>query len=133
MNTIELIHEITSHPEYTNVVIGDEGDRSPLEAIQRIADEPDAKWGLVHETNEPGTLLIYTKPTKQLEAIVVQPKVAIGSPCFVRSPKTPYMLRGKVVDINLSYRVYLTSEDGVRQFGTGYISVSDAEIEPLIP
>ena len=37
MKTLDLIRYITQHPEYTNIVIMDEDDSTPMQAIERLA------------------------------------------------------------------------------------------------
>ena len=135
MNKLELIRHIASHLEFTNVVIGDEGDRTPMEAIQRIASEPETEISY-YVTNdpveEPTTLLVYTKPAKT--TAIFTPKVAVGEPCNVKTNigVTPHIFKGEVVEITHLYRVRLNYE-GVQQLGVKHLTVSDGQIEPLNP
>lgn len=62
MKTMMLINYIVSHPEYHNIVILDEGDRTPMEAIGRLSgwyeDEREIEWK-INGSLEKNTLLVY--------------------------------------------------------------------------
>ena len=63
MKTLDLIRYITQHPEYDNIVIMDEGDMSPMVAINYLATiDPswydDFRWRL-NGSLEKDTLLVY--------------------------------------------------------------------------
>ena len=61
MKTLQLIHYITNHPEYTNIVIADMDDKTPLQAIEVLSTENfDTVWR-INGTLEKNTLLIYIK------------------------------------------------------------------------
>jgi hypothetical protein len=61
MNTIQLIHYIASHPEFTNIVISDMDDKTPMNAIECLSSETyDNVWA-INGTLEKNTLLVYDK------------------------------------------------------------------------
>ena len=64
MKTLDLIRYITQHPEYTNVVIMDNDDMTPMTAINYLAeiDAPyfDSYVWHMNGSLEKNTLLIYT-------------------------------------------------------------------------
>ena len=63
MKVLDIIRYICQHPEFTNVVIRDEEDMSPLSAITYLASiDPshfDSMFFKINGTLEKGTLLIY--------------------------------------------------------------------------
>jgi hypothetical protein len=61
MKTIQLINYIASHPEFTNVVIQDMDDKTPMQAIELLSCETfDNVWE-INGTLEKNTLLVYNK------------------------------------------------------------------------
>jgi len=62
MKTIPLMHYISTHPEYSNIVIMDEGDRTPIQAIERLSAgyeyEQYNDWK-INGSLEKGILLVY--------------------------------------------------------------------------
>lgn len=59
MKTIQLINYIASHPEFTNIVIKDMDDRTPMQAIECLSCETfDNVWA-INGTLEKNTLLVY--------------------------------------------------------------------------
>lgn len=61
MTTLQLIYYITSHPEYTNIVIEDIDDKTPLQAIELLSTEKFDNVWFINGTLEKNTLIIYTK------------------------------------------------------------------------
>jgi hypothetical protein len=59
MNTLQVINYIANHPEFTNIVIKDMDDRTPMEAIYCLSCEKfDISWR-INGSLEKNTLLIY--------------------------------------------------------------------------
>jgi hypothetical protein len=60
MNTIQLIHYIATHPEFTCIVIGDSDDFTPMQAVEFLSSsycaEPIFR---INDTLEKSTLLVY--------------------------------------------------------------------------
>lgn len=63
MKVLDLIRYITQHPEYTNIVIKDNGDATPMQAICELASiDPshyDTMFFKINGTLEQDTLLVY--------------------------------------------------------------------------
>jgi hypothetical protein len=59
MNTLQLIHYIASHPEYTNVVILDMDDKKPMQAIECLSCESFDNIWRINGSLEKNTLLVY--------------------------------------------------------------------------
>lgn len=59
MKTIQLINFIASHPEFTSIVIKDNDDKTPMQAIELLSSETfDNVWS-INGTLEKNTLLVY--------------------------------------------------------------------------
>ena len=63
MRVLELIRYIIQHPEYTNIVIKDEGDMTPLTAIDYLASIDASHYGSIffqiNGTLEKNTLNVW--------------------------------------------------------------------------
>lgn len=64
MNNIQLINYIATHPEYTNIVIADNDDKTPIQAIEYLSCEYANDFELnrswrINGTLEKNTLLVY--------------------------------------------------------------------------
>ncbi len=62
MKSMHLIEYIAAHPEFENVVIMDENDRTRIQAVERLSGnydaEKDYEWK-INSVLEKNTLLIY--------------------------------------------------------------------------
>lgn len=62
MTPMYLINYIAAHPEFENIVILEEGDRTRMQAVERLSsnyeDEKERDWK-INGTLEKNTLLIY--------------------------------------------------------------------------
>ena len=61
MNTIQVINHIARNPQYTNVVIQDSDDRTPMQAIELLSSETFDNVWVINGSLEKGTLLVYDK------------------------------------------------------------------------
>jgi len=60
MNTIQLIHYIATHPEFTCIVIGDSDDFTPMQAIEFLSLSYFSESVYrINNTLEKSTLLVY--------------------------------------------------------------------------
>jgi hypothetical protein len=66
MNTLQLINYIASNPQFTNVVIKDNDDKTPMQAIECLSCEYENNFDFnkdwrINSTLEKNTLLVYDK------------------------------------------------------------------------
>lgn len=64
MTTIQLINYIASHPEFTNIVIKDMDDRTPMQAIECLSSETFDNIWAINGTLKKDTLLVHDKTSR---------------------------------------------------------------------
>jgi len=59
MKTLQMIYLICTSPEFDNVIIGDEDDRTRIEAIERLSIEHESELWKYHKYFDDKTILIW--------------------------------------------------------------------------